>query len=49
METLGYLAHGMATAFEPFNFAVMIIGLFIAIHLFLVVWHGISEPPERKK
>jgi quinol-cytochrome oxidoreductase complex cytochrome b subunit len=24
-------------------------GLFIAIHLFLVVWHGISEPPERKK
>jgi quinol-cytochrome oxidoreductase complex cytochrome b subunit len=27
----------------------LIIGLFIAIHLFLVVWHGISEPPERKK
>ncbi len=24
-------------------------GLFIAVHLFLVVWHGISEPPERKK
>lgn len=21
----------------------------IAIHLFLVVWHGISEPPEKKK
>ena len=31
METLGYLAHGMATAFEPFNFAVMIIGLFIGV------------------
>ncbi len=24
-------------------------GLFIAVHLFLVVWHGISEPPERKR
>ena len=31
METLGYLAHGMATAFEPFNFAVLIIGLFIGV------------------
>jgi quinol-cytochrome oxidoreductase complex cytochrome b subunit len=27
----------------------LMIGVFIAIHLFLVVWHGISEPPERKK
>jgi quinol-cytochrome oxidoreductase complex cytochrome b subunit len=27
----------------------LLIGLFIAIHLFLVVWHGISESPERKK
>ena len=27
----------------------MVIGLFILIHLFLVVWHGISEPPTRKK
>lgn len=27
----------------------LLIGLFIAVHLFLVVWHGISEPPERKK
>src|SRR5437867_3350517 len=31
MDTLGYLAHGMATAFEPFNFAIMIIGLFIGV------------------
>jgi quinol-cytochrome oxidoreductase complex cytochrome b subunit len=27
----------------------MVIGFFILIHLFLVVWHGISEPPTRKK
>jgi len=27
----------------------MFIGLFIAIHLFLVVWHGISELPGRKR
>jgi quinol-cytochrome oxidoreductase complex cytochrome b subunit len=26
----------------------LLIGLFILVHLFLVIWHGISEPPERK-
>jgi quinol-cytochrome oxidoreductase complex cytochrome b subunit len=26
-----------------------IIGLLLAVHLFLVVWHGISEPPTRVK
>jgi putative tricarboxylic transport membrane protein len=31
MDTLGYLAHGMAVAFEPFNFTVMIVGLFIGV------------------
>lgn len=31
MDTLGYLAHGMAAAFEPFNFAIMIAGLFIGV------------------
>ena len=27
----------------------MVIILFIALHIFLVVWHGISEPPKRNK
>lgn len=27
----------------------MLTALLIGVHLFLVVWHGISEPPERSK
>ena len=27
----------------------MVVALGIVVHLFLVVWHGISEPPQRRR
>jgi quinol-cytochrome oxidoreductase complex cytochrome b subunit len=42
---------GAATLTRFFAFHVLIlpalIGMLVLVHLFLVVWHGISEPPER--
>jgi quinol-cytochrome oxidoreductase complex cytochrome b subunit len=44
---------GAATLTRFFAFHVLFLpaltALLIGVHLFLVVWHGISEPPERRK
>jgi len=44
---------GAATLTRFYAFHVLILpvltALFIALHLFLVVWHGISEPPTRQR
>lgn len=44
---------GAATLTRFFAFHVLFLpaltALLIGVHLFLVVWHGISEPPEREK
>ena len=43
---------GAATLARFFALHVLVlpilIGVFLGLHLFLVVWHGISEPPERR-
>lgn len=44
---------GAATLARFYAFHVLVLpiltGLLVGLHLFLVVWHGISEPPERRR
>jgi quinol-cytochrome oxidoreductase complex cytochrome b subunit len=46
-DQLGVLTLSRFYAFHVLLLPAITI-LFIAAHLFLVVWHGISEPPEKK-